>query len=131
MGGSVTVRMTFSVDLPDMLVIDKVDRANHFTELPVTVWNQVDARSVDVTLTDGDPQTDLNGAADGLIEDPVAVGSNTGGGGGGGGGGCSIGSTANMDPIWLFILLVSGIYYLKRVVRNNAYCLRQQAGFMM
>jgi len=120
MGGNVTVRMTFSVDLPDKLVIGKVDRANNYTELPDTVWNQVDDRSVDVTLTDGNPQTDLDAVADGSIEDPVAVGSATGdvsGGGsvsGDGGGGCSIGSTANMDPIWLFILLMAGICYLRR-----------------
>ncbi len=119
LGGNVTVRMTFSVDLPDLLVINKVDKANNYTELPDTVWNQVDDRSVDVTLTDGDPQTDLDEVADGTIEDPIAVGSITGvttgsSGSGGGGGGCTMGSTASIDPIWLFILLVPGIGYLQR-----------------
>ena len=116
-GGSVTVLMTFSADLPDRLVIDKVDRANNYTELPDTLWNRLDNRSVEITLTDGDPLTDLDGAADGSIEDPVAIGSSTatgGGGGGGGGGGCTIGSTTNMDPIWLLILLAPGIRYLRR-----------------
>ena len=116
LGGDVTVRMTFSADLPDKLVINKVDRSNNYTELPDTIWNQVDDRSVEITLTDGDPLTDLDGAADGSIEDPVAIGSAAtgGGGGGGGGGGCTIGSTTNMDPTWLLILLAPGIRYLRR-----------------
>ena len=116
-GGEVTVRMTFSVDLPSGLVIDKVDRANNYTDLPDAIWNQVDSRSVDITLTDGDPQTDLDKVANGSIEDPVAVGgitSSSSGGGGGGGGGCTIGTTAKMDPVWLLMLLVSGICYLRR-----------------
>jgi hypothetical protein len=124
LGGSVTVRMAFSANLPDTLVINKVDRDNNHTVLPDTVWHQVDNRSVDITLTDGDPQTDLDKAIDGSIEDPVAIGNaiNAGGGGGGGvvggggggGGGCTIGATANMDPTWLFILLAPGIRYLRR-----------------
>ena len=114
-GGSVTVRMSFSADLPDRLVINKVDRANNYTELPDILWNQVGDRSVEITLTDGDPQTDLDRTADGLIDDPVAIGSTaTDGGGGGGGGGCTIGTTAKMDPTWLLILLVPGIRYLRR-----------------
>ena len=111
--------MTFFADLPDRLVIDKVDRANNYIELPDTLWNQLDDRSVEITLTDGDPQTDLDGAADGSIEGPVAIGSSTAAGGGGGG--CTIGATANMDPTWLLILLVPRIRYLRRyrVKLNN------------
>ena len=113
-GGDVTVRMTFSVDLPDRLVIDKVDAANNYTELPDTVWNRVDDRSVDLTLTDGDPLTDLDMVADGSIEDPTAIGSIADGGGGGGGGCTLAGTSAKMDPLWLFILLVPGICHLRR-----------------
>jgi hypothetical protein len=123
LGGHVTVRLTFSSDLPGNLVIGKVDRANNYTELADAIWDRVDDRSVDVTLTDGDPQTDLDEAANGSIEDPVAVGGivdvggiagGGGGGGSGGGGGCTLGSTAKMDPVWLFILFVPGICYLRR-----------------
>jgi uncharacterized delta-60 repeat protein len=35
-------------------------------------------------------------------------------GDGGGSGGCTIGSTSNIDPVWLFILFVSGAGYLQR-----------------
>lgn len=109
-GGSVTVRMSFSADLPASLALYKVDNGGTYTELSTSIWTKVDARTVDVTLTDGDPATDLDGIANGSIEDPVAIASVpalTSGGGGGGGGGCTLGSAGNTvkDPLMPFMLL--------------------------
>jgi hypothetical protein len=44
----------------------------------------------------------------------IKAGTTGGGGGGGGGGGCSTGTTKIVDPIWLLILFVTGIGYLRR-----------------
>jgi len=116
-GGSVTVRMTFSVDLPGNLVIYKVDNANVYTVLPTTIWTQIDARTVDITLTDGDPLTDLDGVNNGSIDDPMGAGgaaqAGIGGGGGGGGGLCSLGpKTASAwmaGDLWLLLVFVLGL----------------------
>ena len=92
-GGSVTVRMIFSADLPSTMALYKVDNTNAYTELSTSVWTKVNATTVDVTLTDGDPATDLDGIADGSIDDPLAVASvptTSTSSGGGGGGGCSL-----------------------------------------
>ncbi|MCR4347352.1 MAG: hypothetical protein NUV55_09165 [Sulfuricaulis sp.] len=80
-GGSVTVRMAFSSDLPeaDKLVIYKVGSAGAYALLPTSAWTKVGARTVDITLTDGNPATDLDGVANGSITDPIAVGNNVAG----------------------------------------------------
>jgi hypothetical protein len=110
----------FSTDLPDNLVIYKVDNGV-YTELPASTWTKTGARTVEVTVTDGDDLTDQDGVENGSIEDPLAVGGQQGGGGDDdtfdfGGGGCSISKTpaANMDPIWLFLLLAPGLGILRR-----------------
>ncbi len=72
-GGSVTVRMIFSADLPSTMALYKVDNTGAYTELSSSLWTRVNATEVDVTLTDGDPATDLDGIANGSIEDPIAV----------------------------------------------------------
>ena len=125
-GGDVTMRFKFSADLPGKLTVFKVDKNGNYTELPTNLWKKIDDRTIDVTVTDGDALTDMDGAADGSTEDPIAVAgqqSSGGGGGGGdddlfdfGGGGCSIGNTqsAGMDPIWLFLLLAPGLGLLRR-----------------
>ena len=90
-GAGVEITLVFSEALPLNLALYKVDYAGNYTQLPDTVWQQLDAHSLKLTLTDGDPTTDLDAAADGVIEDPLAIGSVTtpssssGGGGGGGG----------------------------------------------
>jgi hypothetical protein len=111
-GGSVTMTFEFSTDLPDNLVLYKVDNNDVYTELPKTIWTKVNARTIDVTVTDGDPLTDHDGLVNGSIEDPLAVGGERGGGGGG----CTLSKTpsAGMDPIWLFLLLAPGLGILRR-----------------
>ncbi len=73
-GASQTVRLTFSNPLPARLVLYKVDAGGNYTAIPTAQWTQVDANSIDLTLTDGGP-FDLDGLADGKIVDPLAPGS--------------------------------------------------------
>ncbi|MBL3598603.1 MAG: HYR domain-containing protein [gamma proteobacterium endosymbiont of Lamellibrachia anaximandri] len=73
-GASQTVRLSFSEPLPDGLVLYKVDLGGNYTAIPAAQWTQVDANSIDLTLTDGGP-FDLDGLADGKIVDPLAPGS--------------------------------------------------------
>ena len=109
-GGSVTTRITFSAELPILLALYKVDHDGVYTELPTTAWALVDPRTVDITLTDGDPETDLDGEANGWIVDPIApaavepiVGNDSGGG---------------ADPI-LPLLLLATLGYLFRQRRRQ------------
>jgi len=122
-GGSITVRMTFSADLPSDLAIFKVDNAGTFTELPTSAWTQVDARTVDLTLTDGDPATDLDGIANGSIVDPVAIASAPAptSDSGGGGGGCTLSNTGSMarDPL-MPIMMLGALVMLNRRRRTTA-----------
>jgi hypothetical protein len=106
-GGSVTVRMTFSADLPSGLTLYKVDSGGNYTELSTSIWTQVDARTVDVTLIDGDPATDLDGIANGSIEDPVAPASAPAPTSGGGGGGCTLNGAGGIsrDPLMPVMML--------------------------
>jgi len=117
--GIVVTRFEFSSNLPDNLVLFKVDKEGKYTKLPKSLWNKIDKRTVDVTLTDGDDLTDLDGAKDGSIEDPIAVGGDTSGAYDfGGSSGCTISNTqsTSVDPIWLFLLVAPGIGYLRRRV---------------
>ncbi len=117
-GGSATVRLSFSNDLPENLVVFKVDNAGGFTELPATLWTQLDARTLEVTLTDGDPVTDLDGASNGSIDDPIAVGGGAPvtpvSNGSGGGGGCTLNAAADKDPTLLLLMWLSLGYLLRR-----------------
>lgn len=119
-GDTVTMRFEFSENLPVNLVIYKVDAGGVYTKLPANLWNQVDARTVDVDVTDGDALTDLDGLTDGSVKDPIAVGGEASfpffGDNGGGGCTLSTGPRASMDPIWLFLLVAPGIGYLRRRV---------------
>jgi hypothetical protein len=115
----------FTTDLPDPLTIFKVDNnGGNPQELDPSIWNKVDANTVEVTVTDGIPPTDT-GPVDGSIVDPIAVAGQQGGGGDlfdFGGGGCTISNTqsARMDPIWLFLLLAPGLGLLRRRVTAAA-----------
>lgn len=107
-GGSVRVRMKYYSFVPNAnyLIVYKVDNANVYTVLPDALWTRVDDSTLDVTLTDGDPQTDLDNIANGLIVDPLALGNATPPGSGGGGGGCTLGTRANYDPTLLAVLIL-------------------------
>lgn len=131
-GGSVTVRMAFSSDLPeaDKLVIYKVDSAGAYTLLPTSAWTKVGARTVDVTLTDGDPATDLDGVANGSITDPIAVGNNVAGDPNfdhrdSGRFGCSIssgnGNFSRAGDWWLLLMFLAwlGVFLIRKNPRLN------------
>jgi len=100
--------MEFSSDLPTNLAMYKVDNADTYRELAASLWTRVNARRVDVALTDGDPLTDLDGVANASIDDPVApaefvpVTSS-----GGGGGGCVLNAGRQEDPVWLLLMLAA------------------------
>ena len=116
LGGSVAMLFEFSSNLPDDLVIYKVDENNKYTKLPNSLWNKVNNRSIEVTVTDVDGLTD-QGPEDGVIEDPVAVGGDVSGAYDfGGSGGCTISNTqsTSMDPILLFLLAVPGMGLMHR-----------------
>jgi len=114
-GGSVTVRMAFSADLPSPLVLYKEDNGV-FTELPASTWTLVDPATVDIILKDGDPLTDLDPVA-GSIKDPVApaeavplTSSSSGGGGG-----CALNPAVqqNPDPLIPLLMLAAFGYWFR------------------
>ncbi|MGD2075342.1 MAG: hypothetical protein PVG38_10550 [Gammaproteobacteria bacterium] len=113
-GGAVTVQMDFSVDLPTDLSLYKQDNAGLLTELPTIVWLRADSSRIDVTLADGDPQTDLERLTEGFIRDPLALAtptSPTAFTSTGGDGGCALGRAARRDaalPLLLLALLGYG-----------------------
>jgi len=86
-GGFVTVRLTFSANLPNPLELHKVEAAV-FTLLPTVntdpdgYWTQIDAKTVDITLKDGGDY-DLDDTENGFVVDPIAPGSGEDGGQGG------------------------------------------------
>jgi hypothetical protein len=105
-GGTVAVQMEFSSDLPVNLAMYKVDNAGTYRELAASLWTRVNARRVDLALTDGDTLTDLDGMVNASIDDPVAPAEAVPvSGGGGGGGGCTLDSAGQKDPVWLLLLL--------------------------
>ena len=115
-GGSVAMLFEFSSNLPDNLVIYKVDEKGKYTKLPKDLWTKIDKRSVEVIVTDGDGLTD-QGPKDGSIVDPIAVGGDTSGAYDfGGSSGCTISNTqsASVDPIWLFLLAIPGAGLMRR-----------------
>jgi hypothetical protein len=115
-GGSVPVQMEFSADLPADLAIYKVDHAGVYRELAKSLWTRVSPRRVDLTLTDGDPQTDLDGVVNALIEDPVAPAEVVplADSGGGGGGGCVMHPAAQEDPTLPMLTLAALVFMSRR-----------------
>jgi len=108
-GGTVSVQMEFSSDLPTNLAMYKVDNAGTYRELAASLWTRVNARRVDLALTDGDPLTDLDGIANASIEDPVAPADIVplASSGGGGGGGCVLNSATQDDPMLMLLMLAA------------------------
>ncbi len=74
-GDSQTVRLSFERPLPDALVLYKVDNTGVYSQIPENQWQIIDAFTVALTITDGGV-FDLDAEANGIIVDPVAVGSN-------------------------------------------------------
>ena len=75
-GGSITTKLTYSSVIPSAadIVLYKVDFNGNYTRIPASQWQRVDNFTIALTLTDGG-QFDLDGAANGEIIDPVALGS--------------------------------------------------------
>jgi hypothetical protein len=110
-GGNLTVQMAFSTDLPADLMLYKQDGTGALSELPAAVWTLVNPSRIDMTLTDGDAVTDLDGAANGFIEDPVAPATLTSApSSGGGGGGCTVDKRGAGDA-GLSLLLMAWLGY--------------------
>ena len=121
-GGSVPVQLEFSADLPANLAIYKVDHAGVYRELPASLWTRVSPRRVDLTLTDGDPLTDLDGVVNASIEDPVApaeVVPLADSSSSGGGGGCMISLTAQGDPTLPLLTLAAWVTISRRRPRKT------------
>jgi hypothetical protein len=76
-GASVEITVAVTSVLPANMSLYKVDHLGNYMQLPDTIWQQTDEHSLKLTLTDGDPMTDLDGVVDGVIEDPLAIGSVT------------------------------------------------------
>jgi len=88
-------------------------------------WSQVDATTIALTLSDGG-QFDLDGVANGVIVDPVAIGvppvtaAASAPAASGGGGGCSLGHTNKFDPVLVMLLFLSALYLLRRRKDDDA-----------
>ena len=94
-GETVTLTLIFPEDIPVTAQYYKADTTLGWRQVPFGS-NDGDGQ-ITLTLTDGDPQTDADGIANGIIDDPGAIttstassGASTGSSGGGGGGGCFI-----------------------------------------
>jgi hypothetical protein len=118
-GGSVKVTLAFSADLPTNLTLYKVNHSGAFNALPASVWSRVNARTIDLTLTDGDPQTDLDGVADGVIDDPIAL-AEVSAAGGGSGGGCGMSQDGRFDPLFPLLLAGLGLLLVSGRLRRNS-----------
>jgi len=114
--GDLTVQMAFSMDLPTGLSLYKQGTAGALSELPASVWTLVNPSRIDITLTDGDAATDLDGTADGFIEDPVApaTATSTTTTSSGGGGGCTVDGRSAGDAGLPLLLLAWMGYALRR-----------------
>jgi hypothetical protein len=90
-GDSVTLTLVFPGDVPTTAKYYKISGANGWVEIPFGS-NDGD-NTITLTLTDGDVQTDSDGAQNGTIVDPGALAVSSGStdsGTSGGGGGCFI-----------------------------------------
>lgn len=94
-GQTVTLTLVFPEDIPTTAQYYKVDATSGWRQVPFD-GNDGD-NTITLTLTDGDPLTDADGTANGIIDDPGAIttssastGTSPDTGGGGGGGGCFV-----------------------------------------
>jgi hypothetical protein len=93
-GQTVTLTLSFPDNVPTAAQYYKVDDTTGWRQVPFDS-NDGD-NQITLKLTDGDPLTDADGMANGVIDDPGAITTSSAsadtssGGGGGGGGGCFI-----------------------------------------
>jgi len=69
-GDIVTVDITYPADIPANSKLYKIGPAG-WREIPFV---QINARTLQITLQDGNPQTDADGVINGIIVDPTALG---------------------------------------------------------
>ncbi len=115
-GGSVGIVMVFSRELPRNLVVYKLDGNGSLVELPTAMWRQTSATTIELSVTDGDPLTDMDAILNGNIDDPIAIGNRntlpvTGQGGGGG---CLIAQAQGADPMLPILLGLAIVGLLRR-----------------
>jgi len=73
-GATISVRITSSVAFGSGAQFYKVNAAGVYSLIPASAITVVSANAIDLTLTDGGA-LDLDGVANGVIVDPIAVGS--------------------------------------------------------
>jgi len=132
-GAAQTVTFSFSAALPAVFDLYKVDAAGAYTIIPngnaADQWMLINATTIALTLTDGGV-FDLDGIANGVIVDPVAVGvgatpvvvapaaAPVAAPAAAGGGGCVMRSTSEIDPVFVMILLFSLLVLSRPMVRR-------------
>jgi hypothetical protein len=114
-GQTITIRIGSSQPFGSSAQFYKVDQAGNFALIPSSQIRLVDANTIDLTITDGG-RFDLDGLANGVIVDPIAVGAppNVVGGFTGSGGGCVVASGANADPLFPVLVLLACLMLWRR-----------------
>jgi len=113
-GGTATVRITASSSFGNNPQFYQVNQAGKYVAIALANVAVVAPNIIDLMLADGGP-LDLDGIANGIIVDPIAVGSTPKIlGGSGGGGGCTIASANDFDPMMPALLLLACLYLLQR-----------------
>ncbi|MFO7560578.1 MAG: GEGP motif-containing diheme protein [Desulfobacterales bacterium] len=70
-GASVTVTLEFPAAVPAGAKYYKIDSSGNWREFPFTRTNN--EKAIAITLTDGDSESDADGLANGIIDDPGAL----------------------------------------------------------
>jgi len=113
-GGAATVRISSSTPFGVGAQFYKVNQAGAYSLIPLANVAVVSPNTIDLLLTDGGP-LDLDGVVNGMIIDPIAVGSAPKIlGGSGASGGCAIARPGSIDPLLPLLLLLSLFYLLRR-----------------
>ena len=114
LGGSVTVQIIFGEPLPSNFKLYKINNAGEFILMPTGIWKRINNTSIEITLTDGDLQTDQDDLVNGEIYDPFVLAVDGSGSKSNKGGGCTVSTSPNYDATLLILLLVAYAMYFKR-----------------
>ncbi len=111
-GATVTITLVFPGNVPVNAEYYKISASGGWNEIPFGS-NDGDNR-ITLSLTDGDPKTDLDGAENGVIKDPgaVAVPTQAAASGGGGSSGCFIDTVGTAGPAGSFSATRTGAAFL-------------------
>jgi len=107
-GATVTVTLVFPDNVPENAAYYKIGASGTWSEIPFGS-NDGDNR-ITLSLTDGDPKTDLDGVENGVIQDPgaLAVPPQSTVSGGGGSSGCFIDTVGTAGPAGSFFSTGAG-----------------------